>query len=320
MRLSELFANTSLGLDNVTSRKWSEAMIVANLNVQLRSLVRQLTLLDQGYHNHVFQLSKDAAVQKHAGRWSYRMPAWVMKVSLVREGRPSDEGEGRVIAVRQKFHNAGDTWMPGGNLELLYFGSQAIDLEIQCAKLPARMRRGTLPDQTGMAANEIRLDANVASPQVFQPEHIADSYGGGIFELTGVDTLTRTVAGQMRRGLTSAHGVLLAGPNTHHAEVTVDADWTLAPVEDDTYEMHAEIQDEHLRLLELMSIRSLLAQERNVDGIRAYEGEVREQMALFNQHVSQRDVQTPKIALESIPTGYELEPPVWGLNHGEFFR
>lgn len=299
MRLSQLVLETQVALDSVSSSKWSQAQIGAALNSQLVSMIRKMTETDEAYHSHIFTRLGSSARQVHSDRWAYQLPLWVMKISEVRQLHGSASAQtGPLIDRASKFRGRG--WYYTADNEITLRGwSQAVDLEFAVAKLPARMTKGTLGDQAGVATNQVRLDPDGAAGDAtdFPHESVADAYAGALLEIVGPASAR---VGQVLRVLSSAPNTG-AGLNQHL--LTMEAAWPSgAPVVADRYELHAEVPGEHSRLIVLLATRTLLSQQRNLEGVRIYAPELSEQWSMFLAGIRNRDVQQPHVIQEFLPT------------------
>lgn len=290
MRLSELLSETEVALDSVTTRKWTPAQKVAAINTQNRSLTRKLAELDEDYSNFTFTLPLASGRKPKQDVVSYRLPAWVYKISAVRRSQGGATAvRGPILGRATKFNAKGWKLTASNELSLLGFSS-AIDLEIDAAKDPARMTLGTLPSQAAMTTSQMRMDAD---PGTYPHETIQNSYAGGIFEITGVASAR---VGQTLRCTASLHDQSSIG-----TILTFEEAWTSVPLAADTYEMRLEMPGAHSRLLVLLATRALLAQERNMEGISVFAPELNEQWRLFLESIENRDMQQPQTVIDVIP-------------------
>ena len=304
MRLSLVLSDIRDLIGDQSVDDWTDVELVRYINLHTQSRVRKMTEIDEGYHNCELHLSKDDARQMAASTWEYTIPSWVMKITMVRKD-PLD-----VTASSQRI------FFPGNKYELttgwrynelngLRFQrmSEAEDILISAMKRPALCTMATLPDQTGMGRDQMRLDSEVTT--TFPQEGIEDSYINGRFELTGVSSVGRAVRGQYRRCIKSEHGCLFTDPETKvpqpYTVLTFNQDWDEPPMENDTYEMHPEIPDEHMRLIVLDVARTAWMKKGNSDEIRAMASEYQEQMLSFISHIRPRQLQEPLRIRSSTP-------------------
>jgi len=295
VKLSALLDEITQGLDTATGRKWSPAQIVQHLNVQQRSLVRHTSNLDEKYHNVTFTLLAANARDVQAGIHSWRMPQGVMKVSAVRRLREAGLARDLEIPRLQKYASRSQYgWELTAQNELELRGvSSVFDLEVLVAKLPPLLTSGTLGSQAGVLANELLLDVDGSA--TYPHESYVDAYAGALFEITGPASPRK---GQVLRCTASTPNQ--GGGNDQHL-LTMEEDWGVAPVASDTYEMHAAIESEHTRLLVLLTIRALFAQERNAEGMASYREEMAEQWAQFRSTIAGRTLAMPSLVVESVP-------------------
>jgi hypothetical protein len=300
MKLSTLITDVKLAVDNSTSSRWSDADCARKLNSHIHTVVRKLSELDEGYMNYQFNLLGASAVQRYSNEWVYTLPRWVMKVVEVREKANATDLRGRVYPVLTKFQRGTTGWQFISSTKLLLKGySTAPDLTLDCVKLPALLTRGTLPAQTGGSPTPsttiVRLDLDTSAEALLYPhETEPNGYAGALFEFTGVSTSSHIVGGQLRECVGSQH-LVDNGSAVLYTLVSFEDALTVQPAASDTYEMHAQIGDEHLRLVVLLAARDLLGIEQNTDGVRIVSQELAEQWQLFREHAQRRQIQEPHV-------------------------
>lgn len=297
MRLSELVTETRIALDADSNAKWTTAKVVAAINGQQRSMIRKMVELDEAYFNHSFVLLKTAARAVRQSIWSFRIPSWVDKISSIRQslGTGSAYARGPVIPRCTKWDDCGWRHSAVNEVQLVGF-SAAVDIDLEVAKIPARMTQGILPAQAGITSSQMKLDADPAPTSDYPHETVQGSYAGALFEITGPASVR---VGQLLRCIGSANDP--AG-----TIITMEEAWTSAPNSGDTYEMHAELPTQHTRLLVLLAARTLLAAERNIEGIGVLRDELNEQWRLFLDTIAYRDISQPHTVVESLPATHSL--------------
>lgn len=277
-----------------TNKDWSDPELSGIISDQVHIMVRRQVALDEAYHNHRFDLLAASATQRAADVWAYRLPHWVSKIIEVRYKQDSDmDPRKRVIPRVDRMGGRG--WRYSGRREFeLTRIAMPEDITLAVAKRPARLTKGRLPPQTGMLANQIRIDADTsADAQNYTHEGIEDAYVNAVIELTGPNSTTRAPGGQVRTVTRSEH-YQVDGLEIYTV-LTVDSDWTVAPATADLYEMHPEIDDEHLRLLILLCARSAWTRKGNADEVRASEAELHQEWSEFVNGIQPRDLAAPKI-------------------------
>ena len=286
MRLSELVGRVKTVIDSETARKWNEQKIARALNDMQRSLVREMVKIDLAYVNHRFVLGAAAARRRNADEYSFRLPWWVISVTGVRESQPASGGRQPLVAwANRRSAYSGVEFTASNELTFWRMGEPR-SWQIECAKLPALMTRGTLPSQVGVAASALKLDADSSADAVVYPhETHLDAYAGGLFEITG-STPPSARVGQLLRCIGSDGDV--AGRT-----LTMEEAWASAPVAGDTYEMHAEIPEQHMNLLVLLAARRFFAQTNNLPGIAALGPELSEEHMAFRNAIQPRQLAQP---------------------------
>lgn len=286
----------------------TDAQLVEVGHQQLLAIVKRMAEVDERWHNHEMTLAAAAARQVASNVWEYTIPQWLMTISDMREenqGASVTASLGpRIHPIQSKYTNGVGYDFQSGNSFRLYGKSAALDLRLQVTKRPARPTRGTLPAQTSMTSSQLRLDVDPAVSSDFPHEKQADAYAGSLFEITGVNDATAQPGGQVRRCIGSTHTQLLAGPNTLHTILTLEFAWTTIPETSDTYEMHWELPDQHVRLHQLMTARAMWQRQGNADEVKAHRDETAELgMSLIND-VKKRQSQAPKRMIHSIGGDY----------------
>lgn len=302
MRLSQVLTKLREELSDPASSSnvdWSTAELSGVISDQALIMVRRQVAIDEAYHNHRFTLLAASAVQRASDTWVYVLPPWCGRIVEVRIAQSSAlDPRQQVLRQVDKFGRGG--WRYSGRREIELVGfSQAQGITIACAKRPARLTLGVLPDQTGMSSTQLRLDADTSANALIYPhESVADSYANAVLEITGIDDAVAQPGGQVRTVLSSAHKQVFAG--ALYTVLTINQAWSTQPVADDTYELHPEIDDEHLRLLILLSARACWTRRGNKDEVRASEMELYQEWAEFQRHMEPRGIQEPKIIKEQL--------------------
>lgn len=287
MKLSSIITEIRDHVEDRTTNRWGDAQLTRTIHTQTMKLVRRMVDVDENYSNVRISLDKSVATAVKTDMQFYTLPPWTYKVVSVREGTTSNTTQGRVVPKAQKLSNL-QGWRMGAGTELVLsrYGN-ALDLDIEIAKVPARLTLGTLPDQTGMAANQLRMDTDSSSDAATYPHETApNSYAGAVVEV--VET------GEILRCTLSEHRQDYSG--TPYTVLTFREDWMTAPVAGNTYEMHcAEINDTHMRYLTLLCAAALLQREGNNNQLQSIMLEISEEAGYFTRHIQRRDVQRPTL-------------------------
>lgn len=286
-----------------TNLDWSNAELGRIVSDQTLVMVRKQVTIDEAYHDCTFTLLGATATQTSANTWVYYLPHWCGRIGEIRlKQEASDTHKRQVLRERSKFETSGWRYYGRRAIEVMGYAT-AQDITIVCAKRPARLTLGTLPTQSGMSSTQIRLDSDSSIDALIYPhESVTDSYVNSVIEITGINDVTAQPGGQVRRVTASAHGQVESG--AIYTVLTVDQAWDTQPEASDTYEMHPEVDDEHLRLLILLSARAAWARKGNRDEIRATEMELAQEWAEFQRHIQPRGIQAPKIIKDRIYNDY----------------
>lgn len=326
MILTELIAKIREEVDDpAPGKKHTDAVLASRIYDQTNAMVRRLTEINEKYHNYYLTLDAADARQVASDSWEYSLPRFIAKITGVRPAQDSlTSPRMRPIPhVDENRDEASPGWDFAGlhSLRLHRFG-EAQTLEIQVAKNPARLTLGSLPDQSGLATNQLRMDSPGTSGNTnaatYPHEREADAYANSVIEIVGTATTLHPVESQIRVVKSSLPSEALVGYAERFTVLTLDADWDEAPVEGDTYEMHAEVPDEHLRLLVLLVARASFARKGNTDEIRAILGELNEQWDSFVRHNRPRQFQHPAVikddlglSPDSLRNDLDLTLPYW---------
>lgn len=286
MRLAALDDRLAMLVDDLTAQKWGAKRRGIALNDMQRSLVRLMADCDQGFVNHRFTVPIASMRTVHADEFSCQLPPWVLKVTAVRLTAVSTEGRKRLVERANKWGHRPGWYFSASNELTFYRMGQPQSFDIECAKIPALMTKGTLPSQAGMTTSQMRLDADPALTADYPHETAQGSYAGGLFEITGP---TSARVGQLLRCTGSLHDQSSIG-----TVLTFEQPWASVPLAGDTYEMHTEIPDQHINLLVLLAAQRLFAQIHSSEGIAAIGPELAREWDQFKRHITSRDVQEPE--------------------------
>lgn len=311
MNLTDWLAGMRTILDDPSSavalQAHTDKELVEVGHQQLLSIVKRMAEVDERWHNHEFVLLATAARQVAFNVWEYTIPPWVMTITDMREegisGVTGSLGP-RIWPIQSKSQGGIGYDFQSGNSLRLYGKSTALDLRLQVTKRPARPTRGTLPAQTTMTSSQLRLDEDPAVTADFPHEKQTDAYAGSFVEITGINDATAQPGGQLRRCLASSHLQLLAGPDTLHTILTLEFAWTTIPETGDTYEMHWELPEQHIRLHQLMTARAMWQRQGNSDEVRAHRDEIAECGVSLINDVKKRQSQAPKRMVHCIGGDY----------------
>lgn len=306
MILSRAIAKVREIIDDPVGEKWSDAFVASQLHEQLMALFRKATEIDERYHNLAMTIAASTASQQASNVWEYKLPTWVSKVIEVRRAQSGGVTTPRrnvIPKITRVERGQGWEFSQLYGFRLVDFAT-AIDLDLLVTKRPAQLTRGTLPDQTGMSTTQLRLDADTSAEALLYPHETETSgYANAIIEITGTNNVSRQPGGQRRRVLSSTHLQVL-GSASLHTVVTLDRTWTVQPAAGDTYELHVELPEEHLRLLHLMVARACFEREGNTDEIRAQQQETYELQEAYVNHIRPRSLQEPQVVKEVVTTPY----------------
>jgi hypothetical protein len=211
--------------------------------------------------------------------FEYDLPRWTHKVIKVREDSGTgDRSKGPIMQGSLRSNQPGWAFFTNKTIKVAGY-STAKDLIVSICKQPARLQAGTSP--AAGTANTLVLEALSAS-FVYEEDAEADAYANAVFEITGPITTgpDRNPTGQIRRVTSSARSQPVAVAEVR-TTVTLETNWTVTPAQNDTYEMHAEVDDAHIRYLVLMTAQYCWQKHQNVGAIQSISGEMREEHDRF---------------------------------------
>jgi len=273
--------------------RWDDGVLMRHANRTIRGLVRKQMELDQGFHNCAVLLSKEDAIQVHSNVWDYILPTWSMRVAGVREQATDSQPEPDFIqpADRRTSGRGGPNYHMVANTTLRLRHANALDLQVDTVKLPARMTRGTVGKPSTGVSGTIQLYMEPDEDAEFPNETEANSYRNAIVELTGTDSPTHIISGAIARVTASSHRNEDA--SKFYTLLTLDKALPVPPAANDTYEFQTEIAEEHVRLLILLVCRACWESKGNNDELRAIAGELNEEWVNYLQHIQPRQGQEP---------------------------
>ena len=313
MRSADIIALLREQVDDTQSAQWTDARLLRIINQQMFKLFREQVAADDSYHNLELDLLASAAVAPHLNQWLYTLPRWVFKITWVRLKTDANEGVGAPIPRAYRV----DSWSRGWHLDadkrLRLIGySQAEDLILGVAKVPARIHSGTLPAQTvtgslTSSTTQVRLDKD--NDPAFPHESEPDAYRNAIIEIT-----MGGKAGQIRRVVSSVGNESI--PSNFHTVLTVQEAWSSNPVLSDTYDMHAEVSDPLIRALITESALVCEQMRHNVNGIAVLAEELQSERMKFKEHVKPRETMGVQTWREYDDTQVaqrdpDMESPLW---------
>lgn len=283
--------------NTASNPKFSNGAIARFLNDAARSLFSTRVMCDPSYHN--LRLDSDSALvttsQLHTGVRLFELPPWVKTVTEVRLKTGSTLEQGALIETLQSRSEAYG-WLWDGPSSLRVSGPDSDAYTFAVTKVPARAFSGTLPTQANVASTELRLPvaptaAAVAAGTAFEIETAPGAYINASIEITGVDSASHLVGGQVRRVTASVGGVVEAG--AVYPELTVNTAWGVAPAAADTFDMHFEVADDHALLLVMRAVNTCFSATNNTAGLESISRELASAIAKFNESVTPRQQQTP---------------------------
>ena len=239
VRLTRAIELVRTEVNDPDAKQYNDAEIARALHQAQLHIFRIQVQEDRSYHNCEVQLAGSKARAIHTNVLRYPLPIWVARVSHVFRSSAAAEYRGAWLKPALGVDQAGWSLFAGGQLEVRGLPA-AEDLTMYGTKEPPRLTSGMLPDQTGVASNEIRMPSAEAATMPY--EDVYEKYLNTPLEIIGAAGADPEVrSGQVRRVIGIGRPTLEYG--AVHVTMTVDADWDETPLEGDEVDMHFETPD-----------------------------------------------------------------------------
>ena len=306
MNLTDITALVRDLLKDPDGTTWSDAEIARYLSYAQRRMFKWTCHHDKTYYNARINLLAANARQVHANTWEYDLPRMTHSVvSVYKTTGTTARKKGKIPVGNPRDTRPGWSFGASKVFRLAGFGS-AEDLTLEVCKMPARLSKGTCPAAGTSSTLVLQVDD---SSFVYDEEVEPNAYFNSIFELTGPVTTgpDRDPTGQVRRALSSSRAQEAATTNVQ-TTVTVETAFGVAPAANDTYEMHAEVDDSNIDYLVLLATMKAFQTRHTVGGIAAIEGDLADEEKRFVAAVRERQSQEPLQWNMGESEGFEEDP------------
>jgi hypothetical protein len=245
MKLSDLMLMVRDEVRDSAGSLYTDAIIARAVNNAQRKAFRLRAQEDRAFYNLDIALTALRARQVHSDVFRWSLPFYTWRVVAVYESASSSTTRGSLVEPAQSLEHVGWNLYAGRELEVRGIYTAAPALSVQILKEPAPLSKGTLPDQTGITGDDLRL-ASYSSLTDFPMPPEVDRYANSIIEITGAvnDAATgqiRKISGYRPNSVTSVR----------YPEITVVDGWESIPASGQTYDMHAETDESATDLLVL---------------------------------------------------------------------
>lgn len=306
MRISQITRRFRDLVEDESAVNWNDQMAARFIDQAIMRMFRWQCELDPSYHNYELDLSGTDSRQLHANDHVWSLPRWVYRVRDVRRQKTSSEEIGnKFFPGEDLIDREGWKLDAAKNLRLRNL-KDAPDLTIRVCKMPARVHLGT---SAAAGSTTTLVTANHPTPSLttYDFEEETDAYINSYFELTGPVTTgpDRNPVGQARRCVNSA---LSQSGTSLRTTITVEDEWDVTPALSDTYEMHPEVDDAHVRLLVLLSAQMAFQRHQNMSGLEAIRGELRDESRRFIDSVSPREDGLPRFYGADLDFDFRRDP------------
>ena len=283
MKLTEIVERVRDVVRDPNAHTWDDAFIIRQINLVQYDLFIRQAQADTSYFNAELELLGSEAVQKAQGAWEWHLPRWAYSVVQVREAHDSSASWSAPIKRRRAFSEVqGWDFTARSRITLTGF-SDAPDLEVWVAKIPAPLRVGSAttvhPEPNGLYLT--------TSESIYDVELEEGSYINSVFEIksAGLSGASLT-GGQVRVARSSA---LYNDGGSPRIDARMSADWSVALTTADEWEMHAEVADPHIRYLIMMAAEACFQNTANVNGLNAIGRTLGALRANFIEGIQPRD-------------------------------
>jgi hypothetical protein len=307
MNVSELIQAVR-DLYPIDVKRLDDAAIVRSANTHIRSLFRVQLEANESYHNCEIQVAKDQFKETRRNVFDVTLPSWASRIGNV--GKRTN-GAADVTLSPWAIDNSGadvrelspkdpsrrgEAWEVWGNKAIRLTGfSEAIDLTVEVAKLPAKLLRATIDAESG--AEDGLVLPEVLGLGVLETE--PGAYINAQFRVTSLAAdaagATRNTLGDYRVGVDS-FPYSEEYPDDRRTEIQLDSAWTDGLVVGDVVESVVELADEHTHLVTLTVLQDIFQSTNNKSGLRSIGDELRHEMGLFQVSIKPRTTQYPTIA------------------------
>tara|TARA_R110002020_G_scaffold47968_6_gene137165 strand:+ start:630 stop:1613 length:984 start_codon:yes stop_codon:yes gene_type:complete len=313
MRLQTVIQAVRDKVNDPDEKYWSDVEIVRWISHHARQLFRAKAQADRSYGRvqHQMLASDEDRIQANIleEMQRYHFPSWVYKIYGVRDLSAGTGKQGALIDYVEHPRDTHKGWFLSGDrtIDLSKFDA-AIDIEIDCAKLPPVLHYGTI-DSPSTARNELRFDSSpvdgATTPNAFELSWEKDAYVGLEVEITSGSTETTN-----RRGFVTtivSHDQVYDNDLATPAWVTrctVFPKWPTVPQVGDTYELHVPLDESNYEYVASRVARSLFHKTRNIDGVAVVESVMAEGHDAYLAGLRPRQEQVPGFLVDPDSAGY----------------
>lgn len=274
--------------DATAQRTWSDAELVDIAYQVVASLFRDRVTANENYHNLQLLLPKTSSRQIHANLHEYPLPSWLYTVTAVRASSLATDSIGRDIERWEEgFAPASQSYRISSTRSLQLAISAAIDIELECTKIPARLVRGVI-DVDAKAYNDILLPL---TPE-FEHETEPGMYRNAVIQVTSATgAASKANIGEQRVVTETAWDTI--GAN-RYIRLFFNRPWLEGIKIGQGFESVIEIEDAHTRLLILASVVDSALATDNVAAIAAVRDELKVEREKFESMLKPRDDTGPQ--------------------------
>jgi hypothetical protein len=278
VRISDLEAHVRNTVNDTsavtTAQRWTTADVVRELSLWQKDLFRQKIEADPTYNVVDFDVLANSSriTQLYAEEWLYALPSWVYRINdayeLVDGSALTTKARGNRLA--HNFHNAVQKgWRFKTDRAVIvqkYAPAPALRFEVR--KVPCSLFRATTKLGT---TTTIVFDVATAAP--YQVDLEDGAMLGAQVEIT-----TKVGANDSRGVVATVIGQSRAGSDI---TLTIAPPLPAASLAGETFEMHAELSDAHLRYLILLTAETLLHRHHNAGSVFSLQPQIKAESARF---------------------------------------
>lgn len=294
MNTSQFLTEVADVLDDPDSEMYPAEEIVRHGNRQLRGLYRTLVESNKQYSNFTMAVQAEVALEPIDNIFDYRLPNWVMAVTRVwiRNGSATSEpnlslyswtpGAAQLGNEIPKVGNeVSQRWSWQGNSTVrLHNFSSAQELVLEVVVRPASMAKAKIATENA-STSKLYLPPSLNYGEIDLEE---GAYINSDWQVTTTANTNATHYGDIRRCVYSTPSAISSG--SRYVELTFDAAWTNALVQNDVVETVLALPDEHTRVLVLLAARACFQKKGNLKGLEAIQGELLQEQTRFSQYAT----------------------------------
>lgn len=281
---------------------WQDDEVIRWASHHHRMLHRFMINAHRSWGFHSFRILKDnadAILALDDDTQRYFFPDWLARIYGVRELAQGLNKRGTLIDYIEHPRDSGKGWFvsTSHSIDLLKH-TVALDIDIECAKLPPVLHYGTVDSGVGVGRDEIALDSQPLDldSNALELDFAPDAYVGTELEImAGSDQTTnrRGVVHQVVSQKIVHDNTLDSGAGRWVIVCRVRPFFSSEVRIGDTYELHLNLSETNFEYVSALTARSLFHKTKNLEGIMAMKDVLAEGHETFSSGLRPRQEQQP---------------------------